>query len=69
MSVTGSPIVDDRGRVMFHCADCGGPMTEDDFFSLSLRLPNYRESRDEYCDGELIDTFRHPSCVQVAHAS
>lgn len=69
MSVNGKPIVDDHGHVMFHCSGCGDPMTEDDFFTLSLRLPDYRETRDEYCDGELIDSFRHPSCTQVANAS
>jgi hypothetical protein len=57
------PVIDERGTVMFHCALCGGPIAKQDFFDLALRLPDRDEDRDDYCDAELIDELRHPSCV------
>lgn len=68
MNMTGKTILDSHGRVMFHCADCGNPMTEDDFFALSLRVPDWGETRDEYCDAELVDTVRHAECGRIASA-
>jgi hypothetical protein len=60
------PILDGRGVVMFHCSTCGGPITKEDFFEQSLRLPDFDESRDDYCDAELIDEFRHNACIAAA---
>ena len=57
------PILNPCGTVMFHCASCGGPITKEDFFELSLRLPEYDEDRDDYCNAELIDEIRHRACI------
>ena len=62
------PVLDPHGVVMFHCASCGGPITKDDFFEQSLRLPDYDEGRDDYCDAELLDEIRHTACVRAAKA-
>jgi hypothetical protein len=40
-------------------------MTRDDFFDLGLRLPE-GESREEYCDAELIDVVEHLRCGSAA---
>jgi len=56
------PLIDLRGRVMFNCAICGGPMTRRDFFDAELRLPEYGETAQDYADAELIDRFEHARC-------
>ena len=67
MAITWSqPVVDDRGNVMFFCAYCSAPITQDDLGELSLRLPDRGETRDEYLGAELIDDLRHAGCVQAA---
>ena len=62
------PITDAAGRPMFLCRRCGGPLTADDFFELGMRLPDHGESREDYCDAELLDYIDHPACVQAARA-
>lgn len=54
------------GRVMFYCRDCREPITREDIFELSLRLPEEGESRDEYMEAELIDDIRHLRCIRAA---
>jgi hypothetical protein len=61
-------ILDQHGRVMFYCADCGRPLTSDDFFELGLRLPNRWETPGDYQDAELIDKFQHLECLRAAKA-
>lgn len=65
---TSSPLVDQHGRVMFHCAICRQPLTSDDFFDLALRPPDRGESASDYCDAELIDQLEHLACLQAAKA-
>jgi hypothetical protein len=60
------PVLDAHGVVMFHCKDCGGPITKEDFFEQSLRLPDLQETRGDYCDAELIDEIRHEKCARPA---
>lgn len=62
------PIADEAGRPMFTCRRCGGPLTADDFFELGMRLPDDGESRDDYCDAELIDYVEHPTCIAATRA-
>ena len=68
MATSNTPILDGRGRVMFHCAVCGGAISTDDFFELGLRLPDYGESADEYRDAELLDRIDHVDCSKAARA-
>jgi hypothetical protein len=56
-------IADAQGRPLFRCRVCGTPITERDFADLGLRVPEYGETRDEYCDAELIDDIAHKACV------
>ena len=63
------PITDSAGRPMFTCRRCGGALTADDFFELGMRLPDHGESRDDYCDAELLDYVEHAACVVVSGAS
>lgn len=59
-------IVDTAGRPMFYCTGCGSPLTHDDFFDLGMRLPDAGESREDYCDAELIDAVVHLRCLRAA---
>jgi len=68
MSLPSTPIVDERGCVMFHCGTCGGPIRVDDFFQLGLRLPERGESAGEYFDAELLDRIDHVACVSAVRA-
>ena len=68
MSSSSSPILDYHGRIMFYCRACGAPITSDDFFHLGLRLPDAGESKDDYCDAELIDSIEHVDCLRAARA-
>jgi hypothetical protein len=61
-------VTDFRGHVMFHCGICRQPLTKDDFFDMSLRLPHHGESRDDYCEAELIDEMSHTACLRAARA-
>jgi hypothetical protein len=61
-------VLDRHGRVIFTCADCGEPITTDDFFDLSLRLPDDGESRDDYFAAELLDSLSHLDCARASHA-
>ena len=63
---TDTPILDQHGRVMFHCGACGGAISGDDFFQLGLRLPERGESADDYCDAELLDRIDHAGCARSA---
>jgi hypothetical protein len=62
------PLVDHHGRVMFYCDDCCMPLSRSDVLDLGLRLPDYGECAEDYLDAELIDSFRHPSCIAAARA-
>jgi len=68
MSSASSPILDRHGRIMFNCRACGAPITSDDFFDLGLRLPEPGESKDDFCDRELIDAIEHMDCLRAARA-
>lgn len=68
MATTNAPILDERGRVMFRCAACGGAISVDDFFQLGLRLPDLGESADDYRDAELLDRIDHVDCVRASRA-
>lgn len=61
-------VTDFRGRVLFYCGTCGAALTKDDFFDMSLRLPRQTESRDDYCEAELIDEMSHTACLRAARA-
>ena len=65
---TQTPVRDYRGTVMFTCRDCGTSLSADDFFDLGMRLPDDGESRDEYCETELIDDARHLNCLRARQA-
>jgi hypothetical protein len=54
---------DAQGHPFFRCRVCGAPITESDFGDLGLRVPEHGETRDEYCDAELIDDIAHKGCV------
>jgi hypothetical protein len=62
MNTTTEPVLDAAGRRMFECRECGRALTVDDFFVLGMRLPERGETRDDYCDAELIDSVRHAVC-------
>jgi hypothetical protein len=68
MSPNSEPIRDLHGRVMFNCASCGVPLTEDDFFEQGLRTPRHDESREEYLDAELLDLITHDDCMKALRA-
>ncbi len=57
------PILDEHGAVMFRCRVCHAALTDDDFFNLGLRLPEHGESREDYCDAELLEDVSHMECV------
>jgi len=61
-------VTDFRGIVMFHCGVCGTALTKEDFFEMSLRLPEAGESKDDYCEAELIDRMSHTACLRAARA-
>jgi hypothetical protein len=54
---------------MFHCRICGAPLTKDDFFDLGVRQPEPGETKDDYCDAELIDYLEHAGCLRSERAS
>lgn len=58
-------IADAQGQPLFRCSVCGTPMTAHDFADLGLRLPEYGETREEYCEAELIDDVAHKGCVEA----
>ncbi len=64
MGFSGNPVVDFRGTIMFHCSYCSAPLSEDDFIELGVRMPDPSESREDYCDAELIDSLQHASCTR-----
>jgi len=68
MSLTSEPIRDLQGRVMFYCAACGLPLTEDDFFYQGFRMPRYDESFEDYMDAELFDRVTHDDCMKALRA-
>ena len=68
MPTTETPILDERGRVMFHCGACDGAILVDDFFQLGLRLPERGESADDYRDAELLDRIDHVDCSPAGRA-
>jgi len=57
-------ICDRDGLVMFYCSACGEPLAEGDFYDQGLRLPDFGETRDEYCDAELLDGTTHYDCMR-----
>ncbi len=64
MPASTQPLLDRYGRAMFLCRACGEAMTSDDFFALGLRLPEFGETSEEYCDAELVDEVEHESCAR-----
>ena len=60
-----APMTDFRGVVFFQCATCGLGLNERDFYELGMRIPDWGESRDEYCDAELIDDVTHSDCQRA----
>ncbi len=68
MAMTEAPLLDERGRVMFHCGRCGGAISADEFFQLGLRLPERGESADDYRDAELLDRMDHVDCSRSVRA-
>lgn len=62
------PVVDEHGAIMFVCRACGIALTDDDFFALGLRMPERGESRDDYCDAELLDEISHLECIAAVTA-
>lgn len=63
-------IISDRlGRPLFHCPQCGGPITSLDFACLGLRLPDFDESACDYLDAEVIDSLSHFDCPVAARAA
>jgi hypothetical protein len=65
---SSTPVLDADGAVLFICPRCGEPIGRDDFFELGMRLPD-GESRDEYCDAELLEFVEHPRCARSPGAS
>lgn len=68
MSRLSSPVLDQYGRIMFFCRACGAPITQDDLFELGLRLPDAGETKEEFCDRELLDGVEHVDCLKAARA-
>ena len=68
MTTASNPIVDRKGRAMFHCTRCGAPVTSDDFFDLGIRLPDADEDLDDYREAELIDSVDHVDCNRARQA-
>ena len=68
MATSTNPILDRLGRVMFTCAECGQPLSTDDFFDLSLRFPDPGESQDDYYTAELLDAVSHLVCSEARRA-
>jgi len=68
MKAHTSPVLDQHGRVMFQCGHCGTPISQNDFFDLGLRLPDMGETKEEYCDAELINTVEHVDCLRADRA-
>jgi hypothetical protein len=63
MSTT--PVSDYRGMILFRCSRCDAPLTSDDFFALGMRLPDDGESREDYCEAELLDSAVHVDCTRA----
>ncbi|HWQ28929.1 MAG TPA: hypothetical protein VNN12_07890 [Dehalococcoidia bacterium] len=57
---------DHRGRPFMTCVACGAPLRKEDFWNAGLRLPEYGETAEEYCDAELLDDLRHAACLSAA---
>ena len=68
MATARNAIIDRHGRVLFRCSHCDEPITGDDFFDLSLRLPDDGETQDDYFSAELLDDLSHPRCVRTKAA-
>jgi len=66
MRTVRDPILDFHGQIMFFCGACGEPLTHDDFYEIGLRLPDQGETRDDYCEAELIDKIEHVDCLRSA---
>ncbi len=69
MDERGEIVLDHLGRVFMTCARCREPLRKADFWDTGLRLPEYGESAEAYCDAELLDELIHPACVGVPVAS
>jgi hypothetical protein len=62
-------VVDDRGRIMFYCRHCAGPVSRSDILNQGLRLPDYGEPADDYLDSQLLDGIEHAACIAASKAS
>jgi hypothetical protein len=58
-------VCDYRGEPVLHCSTCGRALSVAEFFELGLRPLDSGESREEYCDAEVIDSVTHTACVAV----
>jgi hypothetical protein len=67
-AITSDAVTDFRGQIMFRCGVCRVALTKEDFFEMSLRLPDSGESKDDYCEAELIDEMSHTACLRAARA-
>ena len=61
-------VADFRGLIMFSCESCGKALNGDDFFALGMRVPDPGESRDDYCEAELLDVVKHVDCMRARQA-
>jgi hypothetical protein len=62
---TAEAVRDYSGEIMFCCCACGVALTTDDFFEQGMRLPDNGESREEYCDAELLEGTTHIDCSRA----
>ncbi len=65
---TAEVLRDRRGKALFICPHCSGELTDEDVISQGLRLPSHDETRDEYCEAELVDDLEHLACARGQQA-
>lgn len=68
-SLSNDAVLDHQGRIMFLCPACGAPISRSDLFELGLRFPEPGESKDDYCEAELIDSVTHVACLKSGRAA
>lgn len=59
----GEVLRETERTALFNCPVCRKPVGERDFFDLGLRPPDRGETREEYCDAELVDDVTHLDCT------
>jgi hypothetical protein len=65
MTLTADILRDRYGRPLLICPDCRFPLTSSDIFEQGLRMPEPGETREEYCEAELLDELTHMSCLRA----